>query len=395
MMKRVLLSLLALSLCVMLAVPVFAAPRNGVYILDELEHLDDDDFRSLHQEAIRVSEALGLDVILVFTYEENLEAYGQQLTIGQIDDQIIMLDNEEDWAIVCHGAAVKMTTSSDWDTLRRAYEEEVTYASAVEAYYATAEELLADREHPEEEYPEQMGSLVVDQAGLLTEAERTQLTEKLNGISHEHRMDVVLVTADDLGGKSPRDYADDFYDYNGYGKGPNYDGILLLVSMEDRDYWISTCGAGITAFTDAGIEYLAEQFLEPLSNGDYALAFNRYADTCVELLIKAEQGNPYDVADLPEEPFHLFGAIVISLGIGFLVAFIATAIMKGQLKSVRAQSGAADYVKKDSLKVTKRQDLFLYRQVTRRELPKSNSGGGSSVHRSSSGRSHGGGGGKF
>ena len=114
MMKRVLLSLLALSLCVMLAVPVFAAPRNGVYILDELEHLDDDDFRSLHQEAIRVSEALGLDVILVFTYEENLEAYGQQLTIGQIDDQIIMLDNEEDWAIVCHGAAVKMTTSSDW-----------------------------------------------------------------------------------------------------------------------------------------------------------------------------------------------------------------------------------------------------------------------------------------
>ena len=30
-------------------------------------------------------------------------------------------------------------------------------------------------------------------------------------------MDAVIVTSNDLKGKTPRDYADDYYDYNGYG----------------------------------------------------------------------------------------------------------------------------------------------------------------------------------
>ena len=53
-------------------------------------------------------------------------------------------------------------------------------------------------------------------------------------------MDLVVVTANTLGGKSPMEYADDYYDYNGY----TDDGALLLVSMEDRDWWISTKGSG-------------------------------------------------------------------------------------------------------------------------------------------------------
>jgi uncharacterized protein len=362
----------------MLAVPVFAAPRNGVYILDELEHLDDDDFRSLHQEAIRVSEALGLDVILVFTYEENLEAYGQQLTIGQIDDQIIMLDNEEDWAIVCHGAAVKMTTSSDWDTLRRAYEEEVTYASAVEAYYATAEELLADREHPEEEYPEQMGSLVVDQAGLLTEAERTQLTEKLNGISHEHRMDVVLVTADDLGGKSPRDYADDFYDYNGYGYGENDDGFIVVFNTGEgdgnRNLWISTHGKGIDLLTDMEIDVIIEMMITPIKNGDFAGAFDNFVSEC-------ENAVDTSVSLL---------AIPLAIAIGFGLAFLIVKIQASKLKTVVQKADAADYV--GNVVLTYQNDQFMYRNVTSSPKVKSDS---SSTHTSSSGRTHGGGGRSF
>ena len=82
--------------------------------------------------------------------------------------------------------------------------------------------------------------------------------------------------------------------------------------------------------------------------------------------------------------------------IGLAVAFVITAMMKSQLKSVRFQSEAANYVKKDSMKVTQSKDLFLYRNVDRREKPKeSSSSGGSSTHTSSSGTTHGGGGGKF
>lgn len=231
---------------------------------------------------------------------------------------------------------------------------------------------------------------VVDQADLLSTSEEADLLDLLDEISFRHGMDVVVVTADTLDGQSPMAYADDFYDYNGYCD----DGVLLLVSMEDRDWWISTTGYGITAFTDAGIEYLSDEFLPDLSAGDYAEAFDTYARLCDDFITRAKSGNPYDVRNLPKEPFAFLFNLIVCFGIGFVVALIVTAIMKGQLKSVRAQSGAANYVKAGSLNVTQRQDLFLYKDVQRREKPKESSGG-SSTHRSSSGRSHGGGGGKF
>ena len=81
--------------------------------------------------------------------------------------------------------------------------------------------------------------------------------------------------------------------------------------------------------------------------------------------------------------------------IGFVIAFIATAIMRSKLKSVRSKSGATDYIKQGSFRVTRANDFFLYRTVSRRARPKDTGSGGSSTHRSSSGRSHGGGGGRF
>lgn len=231
---------------------------------------------------------------------------------------------------------------------------------------------------------------LVDGANLLNFLEEKTLLDKLDAISSKYGMDVVVVTTDTLDGKTPTAYADDFYDYNGYAD----DGVLLLVSMEDNDWWISTTGYGITAFTDAGIDYLGEQFVPYLSDEDYSEAFEIYADACDEFIARAKTGDPYDRGNLPKAPFALVRNLLICVGIGFVIALIVTAVMKGQLKSVRAKAGAAEYVKQGSMNVTHRQDLFLYRQVQRREKPKSSSGG-SSTHRSSSGRSHGGGGGKF
>ena len=230
---------------------------------------------------------------------------------------------------------------------------------------------------------------LVDQADLLTDAQEASLLSKLDSISNRQGMDVVVVTADTLDGKSPMAYADDFYDYNGYAD----DGILLLVSMEDSDWWISTAGYGITAFTDAGIEYLGNRFVPSLSDGDYAGAFEIYADHCDEFITQAKTGDPYDTHNLPKEPFDFLLNLAVSFVIGLVIAAIATAVMKGKLKSVRAQAGASGYVKNGSMNVTHRQDLFLYRDVNRTAKPKDSSG--SSTHTSSSGRSHGGGGGKF
>ena len=232
---------------------------------------------------------------------------------------------------------------------------------------------------------------LVDNADLLTPSEEQTLLSTLDEISLRQQVDVVVVTVDSLGYKSPMQYADDFYDENGY----SYDGVLLLVSMEERDWYISTCGYGITAFTDAGLEYISDQFLPDLSDGDYSEAFMTYAELCDEFITRARSGRAYDRHDLPRGDFNFLASLVIATVVGFAVAFIVTGVMRGQLQSVRAQSTAANYVKPGSMNVSQAQDLFLYHRVSRRPRPRDSSSGGSHTHRSSSGRSHGGRGGKF
>ena len=249
---------------------------------------------------------------------------------------------------------------------------------------------------------------VCDFADLLSDSEETELSDKLDEISERQQLDVIVVTVDSLEGSSIEAYADDFYDYNGYGFGDGRDGIIFLLSMGEREWQISTKGYAITVFTDAGLNYMKDWISMDLKNGDYAAAFTTFANYCDDYITQAATGLPYDVDNLPSEPFPYFMLLVFCFAIAFVIALIATAIMKGQLKSVGSQWKADDYVKSGSMKLTKKNDMFLYRHVERREKPKENTSssssgssggsgrtGGSTTHKSSSGATHGGIGGKF
>lgn len=238
-------------------------------------------------------------------------------------------------------------------------------------------------------------SRLVDNADLLTDSEETSLLSQLDNISEKQEMDIVVVTTDSLEGYTPQEYADNVFDYCGYGIGDNRDGLLLLVSIEDNDWHISTSGYAITAFTDAGREYMSEQFLPYLSDGEYYKAFSTYADLCDQFITQAKTDEPYDVGNLPKEPFKIWFNVLIALGIGFVFAIIVVLYMKSKLKSVRFQPAASSYVRNGSMNVTQSGDFFLYSHLDRRARPKDNDSGGSSTHTSSSGSTHGGGGGKF
>ncbi len=224
---------------------------------------------------------------------------------------------------------------------------------------------------------------LVDDANLLDKQEEKDITERLDEISEKYEIDVIILTVDSTNYKSPMDYADDYFDYNGYGYGNSRDGILLLISIEERDWWISTSGKAIDFFSDSRIDSIGNAMSDDLSHGYYRDAFEIFADEC-EYYIDGE---------LNGFPFNFAFNIGLSLIVGILVALITTGIMKSKLKTVRAKSAANDYVKKGSMVVTVSRDLFLYRTIHRVARPKNNGSGSS--HRSSSGRSHGGGGGKF
>ena len=87
---------------------------------------------------------------------------------------------------------------------------------------------------------------VIDNADLMSSSEEAALEEKAQALRQEYGMDVVILTVDSLDGKRPQDYANDYYDYNGYSE----DGVIFILSMEKRDRYISTCGNAAYVLTD-------------------------------------------------------------------------------------------------------------------------------------------------
>lgn len=253
--------------------------------------------------------------------------------------------------------------------------------------------------------------MVVDNAGLFSDSERSALEEKAQELRTEYEMDIVILTVDRLDGKTPQDYADDYYDDNGYGFGKEYSGLLFLLAMEERDWYISTCGDAIYAVTDYGIQKLGEAALPDLSAGAYYDAFDAYLNALPSYLSAYQAGTPVDgYADYSGNYYHgdrenvvhykekRSPNLLVSLVIGVITAGVTVGIMAASMNTKRQQRSASSYLKAGSYHLRTHQDLFLYSNVSKTRRQENNgghSGGGSSVHHSSSGRSHGGGGGKF
>ena len=211
----------------------------------------------------------------------------------------------------------------------------------------------------------------------MSSSEEAALEEKALALRQEYGMDVVILTVDSLDGKRPQEYADDYYDYNGYAD----DGLLFLLSMED------------------------------LKNGDYYGAFDAFLDALPTYFSAYSDGAPID-GTVPtsgdyyhgdqedvvyyEQPRHV--SIWISIVIGAVIGGITVLIMRACMNTKRPQRSAGSYLNDSSYHLRTNQDLFLYSNVTKTRIQQESSssgGGGSSVHTSSSGSSHGGGGGKF
>lgn len=253
---------------------------------------------------------------------------------------------------------------------------------------------------------ERLGPRLADQEELLTTEEQEELLARLDEISERQQCDVVIVTVASIEGKTATEYADDYFDYQGYGYGEKSDGILLLVGMKERVWAISTHGSlGISAFTDAGLDYIKEDVQFQLKLDNYAKAFRTFASLCDQFLTAAHKGKPYDVGNLPIK--HASPSILIFLfPIGILIMAWKSRSKKRSLKSVVKKTGAISYKVPNSLHLWVDEDRITGSHVTKRKRHEESrdrggssgsggSSGGSTTHTSSSGRTHGGTSGTF
>ena len=418
--------LLALSLCT----PAMAAMEYGV-IYDETESLGSQELTMQGEQTLpQLSQALGLDLrVDVLTqnsydglgdaaagiYEEYDYGYGEHkegvtLTIlleAQDGDTYRMVD-ENDWCVYARlsderGNGQELS-GAVYDAVQpymaaRAWNGEdmtmsaVALTQAVDAMAETAEDYILTNCPPAGsgedvgvEEPVQ-GSVtmqyVFDVADLLPYEKWEKLEARAEAISQKQDCGVYFALVDDYteyGNGSVFEVTYQLYHGSELGMGSGRDGIIVLLSMAERDYAMFVYGEYAEyAFNEYGREMLEERFLGNFGDNDWYGGISNYLSGCEEFLAKAE-------ADDPVRPSY-WPRIAMMTALSCLTAGIVCYILLRGMKTVRPGAKADAYVAAGGLQLTEQRDQFIHTTVTRTALQKQSSGGGSTRSESGGGGS--------
>ncbi len=223
---------------------------------------------------------------------------------------------------------------------------------------------------------------VLDEAGLLHDSERTELTQQAERIARKYGVGVYIATLDDyrsVSSESVYTAAYTLYHKNRMGVGEGRDGIILLLSMNDRDFATFCYGErGEGAFSDYALEMLEDEFLDDFAENDWYDGFEDYVETCAEYLQKAAEGHPVQKS--------MTVPILIVIGASLLIALIVVAVMWASMKNVAEKTTANAYVS-GGLQLTEQEDRFTHRTETRRKIERESSGSSSASGGGGHGRS--------
>ena len=262
----------------------------------------------------------------------------------------------------------------------------------------------------------QEDSHVFDDAGLFTDTEIQNLDNKIRSIENTGKWNYYIATTRNTGGRTARSYADDFYDRNRLGRGEDKSGVLFLIDMDNREAYISTCGAAVDRYSASRIERILDSITPKLSGRHYysaASVFLEKADLGVSTPpSSAERAEPAsDSTESDSSGAEAAGnseVITVSENTVILVFILLLALAAGGIffgvVRLRYRRKSHPYQfplhRQSKLTLTRSEDRFINAVThTRRIEPNHRNpppgGTRPNVHRSSSGVRHGGGGKHF
>ncbi len=262
---------------------------------------------------------------------------------------------------------------------------------------------------------------VFDQAGLFSETEIIQLEEKIAQCRKSTKMDVVIVSAYTDGERSAEEYADDYYDYGGFGVGKKASGVLLLYYMDGPgqpggECYISTAGTMINMLTDERIESILDDVYGNLGNRDFAGATECFLEDVKVYVKEGVESGQYtydrDTGEIVRyHSIRLYEVAIAMVIAGILAGSVCLDIKKryAMKQSSREVSNSLQAYRADcAFHFSVAGDKMINKYVRSMPIPRNTSGGSggrghsgsssagrSTIHTSSSGRSHGGGGRRF
>ncbi len=257
---------------------------------------------------------------------------------------------------------------------------------------------------------------VIDDANLFSAADILRMEEIIARIETRHQVDMVVLTTSDVPDDYSesmwrvRDYADDFYDNGGYGMGPDFSGMLILLDMNNRVMWLSTGGVMIDCITDAREEDILDRAYTYLSYNDYGDAMIAALSRVEYYMNKGRQEGSFRYDEVTGQRLSGYYNTLTSAEIGIaLLAAGGVALLiwlsVGGSYNLKGRTYTYDLNANSAIELTRDDEEFVrqFSHRTLRNTGNSSSGGssgvrrsgGSGVHRSSGGRSHGGGGRRF
>ena len=251
---------------------------------------------------------------------------------------------------------------------------------------------------------------VYDYADLLTEDEEDKIYNEIQDYIEKTGFDLAVVTIDDNNKGSTVAYADDFYDYNGFGKGETRDGSIFVLDMDLRKIYMSTNGQAILMYSDDRIGN-DEEYQDTGTITDYGYDYvvkQEYYNAFSEMIKRAlyfynlgypESNSKYEISETGEPiRIHYMNYPLIG-GVAGIITLIVGIIFYNLTRLKIKVGSTISYLKEKN--ITTRSDILVNSVVTHtlRNTDSGSSGGGhsggSSYHSSSSGGFHGGGGRSF
>ncbi len=227
---------------------------------------------------------------------------------------------------------------------------------------------------------------VLDAAEILTQEEIDALNLKAQNITQEHGVNVYVVTVYDYTqwyNTSDIYYAaTQFYEDYDLGYGEDKEGVLLMLSMYERDFAYIIYGPKThSVFDNDTMIDIENDFLFEFSFDDWYLGFEKYYE-----------GTDFNLK-YPWMP-DMFG-VLISSGVGIIIALFVVNHHKGKLSNIDKKRAAHEYVPNGGVRLDVKNDVYTHTTTSRVRIHSSSSGGGGGGSRSHSGGGFSGRSGKF
>ena len=170
---------------------------------------------------------------------------------------------------------------------------------------------------------------IYDFADLLIDKEEKKLYNKMKKFIDGSNLDYAIVTISKNSKESAKKYAHDFYNYNDF----KYDGLLLLIDMDNGSIYMTTNGKAYELFPSSRMQPILKNVFSKIKNKQYydaCLSFTNSISDFADIEVKDDEVVRIDDDGSVEvkRTYYIFWLILFSLAITSIIVGIFILITK-------------------------------------------------------------------